>query len=46
MRISTVYAHFHMQEIEGSHQGKETYNPSALRITKSILVSLKMKGRE
>lgn len=46
MRISTVYTHFHMQETEGSHHGKETFNPSALRITKDILVSLKIEGLE
>lgn len=35
-----------MQETEGSHQEKETFNPTALRITKCILVSLEMKDLE
>lgn len=46
MREITVYIHFHMQKTEGSHQGKESYIPSDLRITKSISVSLGMTGLE
>jgi len=46
MEAITVYIHFHMQKTKGSHPGKETCIPGALRMTKSISVSLEMTHLE